>query len=275
MQESSHIQEVYEVLPDRTFMHFNVTQLNDIDITILHRLICSFFQFLTSVDFFSHHLEDNFSMKIVTDNFNIGIVISTNNIEKIKLCVDFIMSIVVEKNISYFKINNVVYLNNKFIDLYNIKKDFDTFTIRDNNIRYKVHQFVFDNFNNYQKVLFIGGESYVYANVLNFSEATCVVNYQNLLPITEKNIKSYLFDYQKIDVSVLPQNFEICIIHEKDILEKNTIKYINNLNLQKLCIITCNPKNFIKYSTKLKYSIQKEIIVQTPIQKVHIFFNII
>jgi hypothetical protein len=236
MQSNNLILKVYDIFLEssRSLLKFNGEQLDEINIYIYNDSIRKIFQFLNTINFFSK----NANYEICCNEFNCSIIIIGEfNIQHLEYC-----------NLTYYQINDNVIIDKKFNDWYGILKNSKTFTQRDDNIRKNIHSLLIKEVPVNSQIIFIGGEMYVYAKILNYIKGIAFTDYESIKQITEENnqIPTYLINY---DINIIfPHllsndiNPNICIINVLDGLSKNLAKQINSLNINKLIIISCKLK---------------------------------
>lgn len=169
-----------------------------------------------------------------------------------------------------YKLNNKNYVKNYIINkLYNhnriqvdilgekIIKQIDSFDQNNINISNKIRKTVLslanDNTNynnvlslanntNYNNVLGIGGEFYVYFKFIKANEYIGMSNHQCIVDDATYNVpysKNYLVDYTSINNNIITnKKSDLIILNVYNICE-SIIKYIHNIEFQKLIIITC------------------------------------
>ncbi len=156
-----------------------------------------------------------------------------------------------EKEKKHFKI-----IDNKFIDIYCIMKNVKTFTQRDDNIRQKLYQILFNETENKtkQNILFIGGEMYGFLKILvnNYNIAYAITDFEGIkedaeynnptIKVDLVNYDTFTFDKTHKDIDIEIQ-FDICIVNLLNGLGYNLIKELKKIKtLRKIIIISCKPK---------------------------------
>lgn len=152
-----------------------------------------------------------------------------------------------------YKLNNKNYIKNYITNkIYNhnriqveilgekIIKQIDSFDQNNINISNKIRKSVLllCNDNNYNTILGIGGEFYVYFKFIKANEYIGMSNHQCIVDDANYNVpysKNYLVDYNNI---ININKADLIILNVYNICE-SIIKYIHNLKFQKLIIITC------------------------------------
>jgi hypothetical protein len=164
------------------------------------------------------------------------------------------------------KINDLkikIYFKNKIF-----WKDINSFDQNNNKIANQIrNQVLFDvNHNNYNKthLIGIGGEFYIYfcslqyVNYIGFSNNKNIIDNANInCNYYINNYNNYLVDYNKFKIENYGlHNKNTCdIIVNLSTITESIIKQINNLQFNKLIIITCKPLKLLdKYFTLKKFT---------------------
>ncbi len=180
-------------------------------------------------------LYNDTNYELAQDNLNNHIIYKLNN-------KNYIKNYITNKIYNYNRIQ-VDILGEKII------KQIDSFNQNNINISNKIRKTVLslvnNNYNNYNKILGIGGEFYVYFKFINALEYIGMSNHQCIIDDANYNIpysKNYLVDYNNI----MNNNSSINNINDIDLIILNVynicesiIKYIHNIKFKKLIIITC------------------------------------
>ena len=171
-------------------------------------------------------LYNDTNYELAQDNLNNHIIYKLNN-----------------KNYIKNYITNKVYNHNRIqIEILGEKiiKQIDSFDQNNINISNKIRKSVLllCNDNNYNTILGIGGEFYVYFKFIKANEYIGMSNHQCIVDDANYNVpysKNYLVDYNNI---ININKADLIILNVYNICE-SIIKYIHNLKFQKLIIITC------------------------------------
>ena len=227
----------------RNKIAFNWIDKNSIFLyTIVNPNIINIIQFLLQYEF-----SNNTNITIQANDYNCGLIINTitnYNYNFILLLLNF--------NVNYLEINNNILINNKYFDIINnikIFRHFNTFHQCDDNIKNKVHSFILENAN-YDNIICIGGEMYIFSKILNYKNIYCYSDYNSIVEDTifnlNTNINIELVDYDKLILPTL-NNID-CIITNtsKNGLGKKLSNTINNSKIENLIIISCNQKSFYR-----------------------------
>jgi hypothetical protein len=173
-------------------------------------------------------LYNNTNYELAQDNLNNHIIYKLNN-----------------KNYIKNYITNKVYNHNRIqIEILGEKiiKQIDSFDQNNINISNKIRKTVISLSNNtYNNVLGIGGEFYVYFKFIKANEYIGMSNHQCIVDDANYNVpysKNYLVDYNNINTSISNKKADLIILNVYNICE-TIIKYIHNIEFQKLIIITC------------------------------------
>ena len=182
-------------------------------------------------------LYNDTNYELAQDNLNNHIIYKLNN-----------------KNYIKNYITNKVYNHNRIqVEILGEKviKQIDSFDQNNINISNKIRKTVLlltNNTNNtYNNVLGIGGEFYVYFKFIKATEYIGMSNHQCIVDDANYNVpysKNYLVDYNNIsntsinNISITNKKPDLIILNVYNICE-SIIKYIHNIEFQKLIIITC------------------------------------
>ena len=281
----------------RSLLKFNNKQVKDVEkeLYLFNDYIKIIFQFLKDIKLFDFEFNFEFNLKghsscltsyeIMSNEFNWSFIIEIefNSIIDLNLPFDIIdileMDLIkkIKENhlifkLSYFeikikfkntventtKINDIKIIDNKFIDIYGIMKNVKTFTQRDDNIRQKIYQILFNETKEETKdklkpnILFIGGEFYGFMKILfnNYNIAYGMTDFKGIKEDAEynnPNIKVDLVNYDTFTFDKEPKmieiQFDICIVNLLNGLGYNLIKELKKIKtLKKIIIISCKPK---------------------------------
>lgn len=177
-------------------------------------------------------LYNDTNYELAQDNLNNHIIYKLNN-----------------KNYIKNYITNKVYNHNRIqIEILGEKiiKQIDSFDQNNINISNKIRKTVLSlsliNNNTYNNILGIGGEFYVYFKFIKATEYIGMSNHQCIVDDANYNVpysKNYLIDYNNINTSINNiRKADLIILNVYNICE-SIIKYIHNIEFQKLIIITC------------------------------------
>jgi hypothetical protein len=175
-------------------------------------------------------LYNDTNYELAQDNLNNHIIYKVNN-----------------KNYIKNYITNKVYNHNRIqVEILGEKiiKQIDSFDQNNINISNKIRKTVLSLINNntYNNILGIGGEFYVYFKFIKATEYIGMSNHQCIVDDANYNVpysKNYLVDYNNINTSINNINKpDLIILNVYNICE-SIIKYIHNIEFQKLIIITC------------------------------------
>jgi hypothetical protein len=173
-------------------------------------------------------LYNDTNYELAQDNLNNHIIYKLNN-----------------KNYIKNYITNKIYNHNRIqVDILGEKiiKQIDSFDQNNINISNKIRKTVISLANNdYNNILGIGGEFYVYFKFIKANEYIGMSNHQCIVDDANYNVpysKNYLVDYNNINTSISNKKADLIILNVYNICE-TIIKYIHNIEFQKLIIITC------------------------------------
>ena len=171
-------------------------------------------------------LYNDTNYELAQDNLNNHIIYKLNN-----------------KNYIKNYITNKVYNHNRIqVEILGEKiiKQIDSFDQNNINISNKIRKTVLSLTNNTNNiVLGIGGEFYVYFKFIKATEYIGMSNHQCIVDDANYNVpysKNYLVDYNNIINNI--SKVDLIILNVYNICE-SIIKYIHNIEFQKLIIITC------------------------------------
>ena len=184
-----------------------------------------------------------------------NIYLGTNELQKLynytkyELAQDNLNNHIIYKlnNKNYIKnyITNKVYNHNRIqVEILGEKiiKQIDSFDQNNINISDKIRKTVLSLVNNkYNNILGIGGEYYVYFKLIKSKECNGMSNHQSIVDDANYNVpysKNYLVDYNNIINTINIIKTDLIILNVYNICE-SIIKYIHNIEFQKLIIITC------------------------------------
>lgn len=114
-----------------------------------------------------------------------------------------------------------------------------------NKIRNQVLQFV--NYDKSNNLLGIGGEYYIYFKLTNYKKCIGISNHMSIISDSEYNLKfnpeykNYLVDYNNLKSYPTIDSEEFDIIINVVNIHENIIKYISNINFNKVILVTCKP----------------------------------
>lgn len=209
------------------------------NINIYSESVKYIFNCLNNINFFYPKT----SYTIMANEFNFLLIIKGIHVVDLMTHIDTI-----DYLLSFYQINNDIIVDGKFIDWYGIKKNFNTFTQRDDNIRINIIQLLLTECNSTNKILFIGGEMYTFAKVLKYSEAIAFTDCEGIKMDTifnNNNIQAYAINYESDNIIQYINKFKInpdmCIVNVLNGLTVNLIKQIASLNINKVIIISCKP----------------------------------
>ena len=177
-------------------------------------------------------LYNNINYELAQDNLNNHILYKLNN-------KNYIKNYITNKVYNYNRIQ-IEILGEKII------KQIDSFDQNNINISNKIRKTVLlltnNTYNTYNNVLGIGGEFYVYFKFIKATEYIGMSNHQCIVDDANYNVpysKNYLVDYNNIiNCIITNKKADLIILNVYNICE-SIIKYIHNIEFQKLIIITC------------------------------------
>jgi hypothetical protein len=178
------------------------------------------------------YIENNKEIKRIQDNLVDSLLIETNdNI--------YIYNYVKNKKYNHYKIQ--IEFNNK-----KIVKQIDSFDQNNILIANKLRKYVLSLCkNNYDLVLGIGGEYYLYFLFINANKYIGISNHKTIINDANYNIPysvNFLVDYN--NYNSLPKVKANLIILNLFNIHINVIKYLNDIKFDKLIIISCSlPEN--------------------------------
>ena len=214
------------------------------------------------------YFNDTSSYEISANQFNYSLIV------KGKVFVDLI-TIDMDLKLSYYQINDDIVINNKFIDIYDIKKHVKTFTQRDDNIRMNIINTLCDEYMN--NIIFIGGEMYLFAKILKYQKGVAFTSFEDIKQDTEDNnsIQTFLINYKKDNIiqyiDKLNINPNICVVNVLNGLGENLIKQLNSLNIDKLIIINCKLSVMESDIKLIKLNLTKIYKFITPFQQINLY----
>lgn len=177
-------------------------------------------------------LYNNTNYELAQDNLNNHIIYKLNN-----------------KNYIKNYITNKIYNHNRIqVEILGEKiiKQIDSFDQNNINISNKIRKTVLslanNTYNTYNNILGIGGEFYVYFKFIKANKYIGMSNHQCIVDDANYNVpysKNYLVDYTNINNNIITnKKSDLIILNVYNICE-SIIKYIHNIEFQKLIIITC------------------------------------
>ena len=225
------------------------------------------FQFLKGKNFFI----DGINYNITANEYNYSLIMKGNLNFEFLTSVE-ILSMLEVLPICYYQINDFVIIENKFIDQHGILKNIQTFTQRDDNIRNYIHEKLKMEANN-ENIVFIGGEMYIYAKILDTTKSIGFTDTESIKIDTEENskIEVYIIDYTESKILDKIINFTVAIINIFTDIPKNLIEEIEKSNIKKLFIISCKGEN--KYNFSM-FECQSISVISTLEQKIYLLIFI-
>ena len=180
---------------------------------------------------------------------------------------DFLLN---DETLVYLYINGITYKNNKMIDYIHDERiyyDPQSFRQSDDSIKNELYQILKDNvipnkINN--KIYFIGGEMVFFAKLLKPSCFIMNTDFQSIyndalsnFPENVDNIHLIKYTFNKL--TKVDKNYTLIANTSRNGLDKNLCKEILELELNRIIIISCNKKSFIRDFNYLynKYKITK------------------
>lgn len=222
--------------------------------------------------FIKSDLKINFDVELQANEYNCGIIVK--NYEDSEIA-NYLKQY---KNINYLQIKDTLYINNKYIDIYYIKRDYLSFHQNDDTVRKYLYNFINEivDYNITDLVLF-GGEMYLFQRIIKHENLYAYSDFESIVNDTKYN------NTNKDSIEIVNYNtFEF----NKEIDKKNTLTICNTsksglgsnlcgqIKTNHLIIISCNKKSFIKDYMILKN--KYHIIKNLEILNINIFlFNLI
>ena len=217
----------------------------------IHKII----QFLKKYDF-----DKKTYITIQGNEYNYGLIIKNSNITDLtEVCQLFY--------ISFLEINDIVIYNNKYLDIIKgtiIFRNIKSFHQTDDTIKDVLYDVILQECNNYEELVCLGGEMYIFSKILNYKKIMCYSDFESIVEdtkfnlMTDKNIQ--LVSYDTFIFSL--RNYHTCAIINtgKTGMTKNICENINKNKISKVVVISCNEKSFVKDMSMLKNYILLEKI---------------
>lgn len=260
-----YLEKCIQFPPSRNKIVSTITNLSN-SIKLVNTYIFQFFQYLQELEFITELFDDD-TIELQGNEFNVGLKIMT----KINIKVDFLLKCD-RFCISYFQINDAIYINNYYKCRMNdiiIYRSFDTFHQNDDIVRYYLYTIIQikEKINN---LILIGGEMYGFHKLIESNNLYCYCYCKNRIDDTYKNIDISEYDlidikqikYCDIELKYLEDTYIICNNGKKGLEEKLCMELIK-VKAKKIFIISCNKKSFIRDYAFLKstYNLVKSTII--------------
>lgn len=176
---------------------------------------------------------------------------------------DIIKILIEDETLRYIQINKIVIKNKKMIEIINSKIiEYDALSFRqsDDSIKNEIYNILNNTMLN-KKICFIGGEMVFYKALLNPLKYIMYTDYESIYmdSIHNNNNNTFLIDYDKYQLKKINYDYNLIANTSKSGLGKNLSKSILNLNLERIVIISCNKKSFLRDFLILKESYKIEI----------------
>lgn len=215
-------------------------------------------------------LEDNDKMNIqITNMGDWSIIFNIKN----EISKNIITSLYEDIKLKYLEINKIVFKNLYLEEIYFdkiIKRSAFSFHQNDESIR----EILYDNIykfvllNNFTKIIFLGGEMYLYGTIINTDKKYFYSDYKSIVDDTiNNNINSKyvkLIDYEDKDIKIESGDL-ILVNNGKTGLGINLCQKILENEYEWIIIISCNNKSFEKdYKIlNMKYKIINKLEIFT------------
>lgn len=208
--------------------------------------------------------DKDFQIELQANEFNCGILIK--NFDE-KLDNNFIDYLSKYDNLSYLQINNTIFINNKYIDIYEIKRNYFSFHQNDDIVRKYLYKFLIENINfNIQDLILFGGEMYLFQKLIKHNNLYAYSDFESIIEDTKYNNTSNksikLVDYNTFvfDEKISCENSLTICNTSKTGLGANLC---NQIKTKYVIIISCNKKSFMRDYKLLqdKYVIKKNLEV--------------
>ena len=275
--------QVYNQIPEVHVLSLqssrSVLKFNDVEemikIEVYNDAIKCIFNYFLNIKFF--HPKVSYTLMANDHNFSLIIVSSDEKLIKLRNDLNLrnhLNLMPQDYKLSYYQYNNEVIVDGKFIDWYGIKKDVQTFTQRDDNIRMNIIKILSKETSINCEILFIGGEMYTYAKVLQYTKAIAFTDFEGIRENTinnNNNILAYTVNYQTDNIisyiNDAKINPTICIVNVLNGLTRNLINQIDTLDINKIMIISCKPLKELNFQKlKLNTKIYKLVTPHQEIQ---------
>lgn len=236
MIQNSQDQEIYKQC--RNKISFRWTERDNIK-SIINNNIANIIQFLEQ---YKIHKDTYF--EIQANYYNCCLVItSLNSFDYTKLFDTF--------NVAYLEINNNVIKNNKFLIMIKDKiifRQYNTFHQTDDNICERIYDIIIKFGNNYNNLILLGGEMYVFSQILTYKNLLCYSDFQSIVDDTQFNLDTneniYFVDYDKLNLDYNKNNTCLIANTGKSGMGQNICNNIIKNNIATVIVISCNNKSF-------------------------------
>lgn len=208
--------------------------------------------------------DKDFQIELQANEFNCGILIK--NFDE-KLDNNFIDYLSKYDNLSYLQINNTIFINNKYIDIYEIKRNYFSFHQNDDIVRKYLYEFLIENINfNIQDLILFGGEMYLFQKLIKHNNLYAYSDFESIIEDTKynntsnKSIKFVDYNTFVFDEKISCENSLTICNTSKTGLGANLC---NQIKTKYVIIISCNKKSFMRDYKLLqdKYVIKKNLEV--------------
>jgi len=209
-----------------------------------------------------YHFDEKTYITIQGNEYNYGLIIKNSNITDLtEVCQMFY--------ISFLEINDVIIYNNKYLDIIKgtiIFRNIKSFHQTDDTIKDVLYDVILEECNNYEELLCLGGEMYIFSKILNYKKIMCYSDFESIVEDTKFNLitdtNAQLVSYDTCIFSLISYHTCAIINTGKTGMTKNICENINKNKISKVVVISCNEKSFVKDLLMLKnYVLTKKISV--------------
>ena len=217
-------------------------------------------------------LKIDFDVELQANEYNCGIIVKNYEDNEI---VNYLKQY---ENINYLKIKETLYINNKYMDIYETKRNYLSFHQNDDTVRKYLYNFINENINyEIKDLVLFGGEMYLFQRIIKHENLYAYSDFESLINDTKYNSANYN-SIELVNYNTFELNKEIDKTNSLTICNTSKSGLGNNLCEQiktnHLIIISCNKKSFAKDYILLKN--RYHIIKNLEILNINIYlFNLI
>ncbi len=210
--------------------------------------------------FITSDLKIDFDVELQANEYNCGIILK--NYEDSGEIANYLKQY---DNINYLQIKEKLYINNKYIDIYNIKRNYLSFHQNDDTVRKYLYNFINETIDyNIKDLVLFGGEMYLFQKIIKYENLHAYSDFESIVNDTKYNSTNYnsieLVNYNDFQFNKAINNANSLTIcnTSKSGLGNNLCEQIKT---NYLIIISCNKKSFSKdyMILKNKYHIIKNV----------------
>ena len=200
--------------------------------------------------FIKTDLKINFDVELQANEYNCGIIVK--NYEDGEIA-NYLKQY---ENINYLQIKDKLYINNKYIDIYDIKRNYLSFHQNDNTVRKYLYNFINENIDyEIKDLVLFGGEMYLFQRIIKHENLHAYSDFESIINDTKYNSTNYN-SIKLINYNTFELNKEIDKSNSLTICNTSKSGLGNNLcekiKTKYVIIISCNKKSFAKDYILLK-----------------------